>query len=325
MHIHTVFTDGELFPEEIVDYLADHKFRRITITDHDSIRGLDEARKKAHSIGVEFLTGVEITCHWREQGIGVHILGYGFDLDKFRNGVPGEYAREITAMWHRRGEKDIKKTQKSPIMIKRNGKETPFFVTREEILTESRDQSLMPGNIVIAAAKKFRRITGVNLGLFRLGRILYAQKESDKQFFEDYIKKHHPGLQVRFDERWRSPDNFELYMEVEDIVREIKAAGGLPVLAHPGELSFGQEAALSESDVVQFKKKGIEGLEVYAPKNVGFIEDLLTWCQRYGLIATGGSDWHGPGGFEDRKPGFYAPSKAIPDGCWDAVTHKTHL
>ena len=323
MHIHTVFTDGELFPEEVVVYLTDRGFRRITITDHDSIRGLDKAREKAHSIGIEFLNGVEITCLWREPGIGVHILGYGFDLNRFHNGVLGEYSREITAMWQRRGETDIKKTQQSPIMIKKSGKEFPFFVTREEILSESRGQSLMPGNIVIAAAKKFQRITDINLGLFRLGRILYAQKESDKKFFNDYIKKHHPDLRVCFGERWRSPDNFELYMDVEDIVREIKAVGGLPVLAHPGELSFGQEAALTESDVVQFKEKGIEGLEVYAPKNVGFIEELLTWCRQYGLIVTGGSDWHGPGGYEDRKPGFYAPSRAIPDECWDAVILRT--
>ena len=322
MHIHTVYTDGELFPDELVEYFAKRNFRKFTITDHDSTRALDEAREKCFSLGLEFMSGCEITCMWPEQSIGVHILGYGFDLKAFREGKLGKYNNELTAMWQRRTETDIKRTQKSPIIIEMNGKRIPLSVTREEVLTESRGQSMMSGNLAIAAVKKFRRLTGLDMGMFKLGKILYAQKKKDVEEFHSYLKRNKPGLRVHFNERWRSVDHWDLLMDIKEVNHEIKAVGGIPVLAHPGEISFGQEADFTEEDAIQLKEKGIEGIEVYAPKNGDIVPDLIEYCHRYDLIATGGSDWHGLGGFEDRKPGYYAPGEKIPETCWHEITRR---
>jgi len=67
----------------------------------------------------------------------------------------------------------------------------------------------------------------------------------------------------------------------------ILEAGGLPVLAHPLEvLPLLPELAAA----------GLVGLEAYygqySPEQR---DDLARWAEKYGLIATGGSDFHGPG------------------------------
>ncbi|MDS1029040.1 PHP domain-containing protein [Bacillota bacterium LX-D] len=69
----------------------------------------------------------------------------------------------------------------------------------------------------------------------------------------------------------------------------IKEAKGIPVLAHPGLLN-------DRSLVQELLGLGIEGLEAYYPlhsqKETTY---CLQLCSKYGLIATGGSDYHGRG------------------------------
>ena len=74
----------------------------------------------------------------------------------------------------------------------------------------------------------------------------------------------------------------------EEAVRLILRAGGLPVLAHPFTLK-NPEPMISE-----LKSNGLVGIEAhyngYAP---GEITKLLGWADKYGLTATGGTDYHG--------------------------------
>lgn len=71
------------------------------------------------------------------------------------------------------------------------------------------------------------------------------------------------------------------------IIRVIRAAGGVPVLAHP--------VYLKRDDLIeQFVKEGLAGLEVYhsghEPDTVRHYERL---ADRLNLLKTGGSDYHG--------------------------------
>lgn len=71
----------------------------------------------------------------------------------------------------------------------------------------------------------------------------------------------------------------------EDAVALILSAGGVPVLAHPREVT---------DWVFPLVKAGLLGLEVY----YGMYDDmtraeLARLAKQYGLIATGGSDFHG--------------------------------
>ena len=65
-------------------------------------------------------------------------------------------------------------------------------------------------------------------------------------------------------------------------------AGGLPVLAHPFTVNQ------PEKLIADLKKKGLAGIEVYYNDYPGEKRNALArLAEKYGLISTGGSDYHG--------------------------------
>lgn len=79
------------------------------------------------------------------------------------------------------------------------------------------------------------------------------------------------------------------YAEVRDVVTAIRAAGGVSVMAHP--FQYGGSYQLLE-ELAQ--NKMIDGVEQYHPRaGQKDIELSGQIAQRYGLICTGGTDFHG--------------------------------
>jgi len=71
-------------------------------------------------------------------------------------------------------------------------------------------------------------------------------------------------------------------------VKLILKANGLPVLAHP--LTISNPGAM----VIKLKTAGLAGLEAYYNGyTTDEVNELLSLANRYNLIATGGSDYHG--------------------------------
>ncbi len=76
-------------------------------------------------------------------------------------------------------------------------------------------------------------------------------------------------------------------------IEVILAAGGIPVLAHPLFLDIENKDRF-EDLIVNLKEIGLKGIEVYYSEHS---PDLTTFyaeiANRYGLLMTGGSDFHG--------------------------------
>ena len=77
LHMHTTYSDGFYTPAEILNKAKENGFDAISITDHDSISGIEEATKIGKDIGIEVISGVEISSE--HNGKEVHILGYFID------------------------------------------------------------------------------------------------------------------------------------------------------------------------------------------------------------------------------------------------------
>ncbi|KKM13097.1 hypothetical protein SY88_00645 [Clostridiales bacterium PH28_bin88] len=70
-------------------------------------------------------------------------------------------------------------------------------------------------------------------------------------------------------------------------VRLIRRAKGVPVLAHPGLIG-------NENIVEELLIEGLEGIEVYYPEHSAKEQArFLELAERWHLVATGGSDFHG--------------------------------
>jgi predicted metal-dependent phosphoesterase TrpH len=77
LHLHSTASDGQFSPSELVAMALERDLLVISITDHDTTAGLDEALEAARGTGLEVIPGVEISCDV-PQG-EVHLLGYYFD------------------------------------------------------------------------------------------------------------------------------------------------------------------------------------------------------------------------------------------------------
>ncbi|MBO4297340.1 MAG: PHP domain-containing protein [Clostridia bacterium] len=74
LHIHTTASDGTDSPEAVVELAARNGFSTIAVTDHDTMRGVPEARRAGRRLGVRVIPGVEISAGG---AVEVHVLGYG--------------------------------------------------------------------------------------------------------------------------------------------------------------------------------------------------------------------------------------------------------
>ena len=76
--MHTCYSDGELTPSALIDRRVSEGYQMLAITDHDGIEGSMVGMEYADSIGLPFISGIELDSE-DELGRDLHILGYGFD------------------------------------------------------------------------------------------------------------------------------------------------------------------------------------------------------------------------------------------------------
>lgn len=79
LHCHSTASDGVLAPAALVQRAHARGIELLSLTDHDTLEGLDAARATADSLGVRLINGIELSCVWN--GATVHVLGYAFRRD----------------------------------------------------------------------------------------------------------------------------------------------------------------------------------------------------------------------------------------------------
>jgi predicted metal-dependent phosphoesterase TrpH len=103
-----------------------------------------------------------------------------------------------------------------------------------------------------------------------------------RDVFKRYLAEGRPGF---VQHQWAT---------LEDAVSWIRAAGGDAVIAHPGRYHLGDEG-LAEL-LGGFRDLGGAGIEVVAPSHrPDQFVTLTKLCRTFGLKASMGSDYHGPG------------------------------
>jgi predicted metal-dependent phosphoesterase TrpH len=77
LHSHSRFSDGTLSPTALAQRANRKGVELWALTDHDEVIGQAEAAAAAQSLGMDYLTGVEVSVTFA--GETVHIVGLGFD------------------------------------------------------------------------------------------------------------------------------------------------------------------------------------------------------------------------------------------------------
>ncbi|MGF6955175.1 3',5'-nucleoside bisphosphate phosphatase [Paraburkholderia youngii] len=77
LHCHSTVSDGQFAPTDVARRAHANGVTLWALTDHDEVGGQQEARTAAEALGMNYLSGVEISVTWA--GRTVHIVGLGID------------------------------------------------------------------------------------------------------------------------------------------------------------------------------------------------------------------------------------------------------
>lgn len=79
LHCHSVVSDGTLLPEALAARAKANGVQLWSLTDHDEVEGQQRAAAAARELGLDYLSGCEISVSFA--GVTVHIVGLGFDAE----------------------------------------------------------------------------------------------------------------------------------------------------------------------------------------------------------------------------------------------------
>jgi len=250
LHIHTNASDGQYSPEETVRLAAQKGATYIAITDHDTVAGLDEARRAAKEVGIDCIPGIEISVQGNRE---LHILGYFID-----------YAHQ-----------GLTKACDNFIRLRKQ--------RRDRILTY-----LSQKGVPLTEEQVRRHVLHDAVGRPHFARAMVEA---------GYVL----SVQDAFDRYLGTPE-FDGVERAKPAAREglqmIINAGGIPVLAHPAMLKLDDKSL--EALIAELTEAGLKGLECYYGKHTPEqVAQYLRYADKYGLLPTAGSDFHG----ENNKPG----------------------
>ena len=82
LHNHSICSDGRFKPKEIIEMAKDRNLDYISLTDHDTLSGIDEAILEAKKLNINFIPGIELSTEYN--GESIHVLGF-FNKENYNN------------------------------------------------------------------------------------------------------------------------------------------------------------------------------------------------------------------------------------------------
>ena len=260
LHIHSDYSDdADLSIAEIIKIAKKKKLKAISITDHNSTAGIDEALELTTDDELELIPGIEFDTNYNDNIL--HILGYYLDWksDKIDDLLDGMEEAKVEQFHHR-----IKKLQ-----------ELGFSITAQEVLDKSDVERPLGGFIAKVLLNKKENQNKPALKTYLRGA------KSDQPYFNFYLDYFRVGAKA-YVPCWKP--------NAKDTIKLIKDLGGVAVLAHPGST-----LEVSDQEVIfDLKEAGLEGIESYSTyHSKEEIEGFVKLGQEIDLLITAGSDFHG--------------------------------
>ena len=191
LHMHSIFSDGEFSPTELVRIAGKNGVSLLSLTDHDTFEGIGEFIEAAKGTGISAFPGIEITTRYRDSN--VHLLAYFKSPDSIDSELMEEVARMSAKRESRMRELVEKINQVVP--------ERLIFFTRPrfvEVTHPALDSPLVlfPGT---AAGFQFAQgVAGINdedLSRFRVDPVFFRRRRTRPEQGHKKNKdhsEHHP-------------------------------------------------------------------------------------------------------------------------------------
>lgn len=256
LQAHSVHSDGTLPAAKVVARAAAAGVRLLSLTDHDTVDGVDEALKAGRSAGIRVARGVEVTAV-RAADADVHVLGY--ELDHRDPGL-------ASFLGSARADRELRMERMADRM-----EELGLRFDRSEL--------------------RARREAGKPVGRPHLaGAVLACEENLERLRAEgaDTLDGLFSTYLVEGARAWVP----RTQPTVADAIAAIHAAGGVAVWAHPWHDVGVRDEVLAEID--RFRAAGLDGVECfYVEHSREQTEALCDHCEAVGLLRTGSADFHG--------------------------------
>jgi len=251
--------DGEFSPKELVDLCVGKGIKYFSIADHNSVKGIKEAKEYCKDKEINIIPAVELDC--TIDGVNLHVLGYGID---YNNDIFDRIEEDIIKQEQGASKKKMKLIRELGIDFS------------DEVIKKLSKNGVVNGEMIAEAAMEFDK--GKNNPLLQTYHGNGTRSDNPYvNFYWDYCSQGKPAYaEVK-------------YISLEKAIEVIKASGGIPVLAHPGNNVKERHSLLEAIRVC-----GIEGIEVYSSyHSKEQVEYYKEYAMRHKLILTCGSDFHG--------------------------------
>lgn len=101
LHSHTTASDGQYSPDELLQLAANAGVTTLSVTDHDTVAGLEACEHAAKKLGIRLVPGIEVSAFVGKKE--VHILGHFVDraeprLSKFADALRVEREKRMVLM-----------------------------------------------------------------------------------------------------------------------------------------------------------------------------------------------------------------------------------
>ncbi len=261
LHCHSIFSDGDDTPEEVVRLASEAGVELLSLTDHNTLAGYERFEKACQEYGVNFVRGVEIDCLQPEIGFSQELLAY------FPNG----------------GEQCLDKVLEYKQAARRQGIVTALFRMSEHYGIELNFEEI---------AEQYFKDVGSNETISKhYIRQLIARLYPNITDYDEMKKS--------FWERSFSGERYTLY-ELLPIVREgggfpVLAHFGIHFGTDPNRMRELETQYIEH--LSDMKSLGLWGLELH-PYHYDARRDevnsiMTEWADTVGLRLTTGSDYHG--------------------------------
>lgn len=270
MHTHSVFSDGSCTVSELIGQARSAGLTGVAVTDHDSLAQLALVRSCAHELGFPVLAGVEVSAACAATGRKVHILGFGLEATPDGDG-PVELlvastlkARSANTLWQ------------AWTIVRAMGSDGGDVAGHLAARGASDAETVDPAFSVDAVVRVCSASTGV-----------YKQHVMEALVHLPYLDEVYQRVYRSLFKSSGICVSDISYPEATDAVRAIREQGGVPVLAHPGQMD-------SWSIIPDLVEAGLLGIEAFHPDHDAAAEArALEAASQHGLFVTGGSDYHG--------------------------------
>lgn len=268
LHCHTRMSDGSYHFEELLELAVQEQIGYLAVTNHDTTKGLAEMEELCLTRGIEFIPGIEISGFDAQRQRRVHILGYYIEQDH-------EAIHKLC---------------------------NPLLKRRHEGCRIATERLIEAGYNINWDSVQEYAAGGTGVYKQHIMHALIDQGYTDRIYGDLYKKLFSRGQQGERPGIAYIPTE---YVDAKDAVRAIILAGGVPVLAHPGQY---QSFEIAEELV----EVGLQGIEVWHTLHGEQDEERAReLALKYNLIMTGGTDFHG---FYGEKPvtlGTKSPDAAV--------------